>query len=925
MEPDHYHRAARIFDGARLLAPDQRRAFIEQAAEGDAQLARQIERMIEYAERAEPTAGFVAGGAAPADGDDRLIGAEFGRYRLVRLVGTGGFAAVYQAQQEHPVQRTVALKILKSGMDSRQVIARFDAERHALALMEHPGIARVLDAGQTDPIHGSRPYFVMEFVSGEPITEYCDRTTLDLRARLDLFCDVCRAVQHAHHKGIIHRDIKPSNVLITDIDGAAMPKVIDFGIAKAVRQPLSDAMLITGRRELLGTPQYMSPEQADSDERAIDTRTDVYSLGVLLYELLTGTTPLPVERLRNSSYSRIVEMIRQQTVERPSVRLQRLGEAASDLARRQKSDVATLRRRLRGDLDWIILKALEPDREQRYGSAAVLVEDIRRHLEHEPVLAGPPTTAYRVGKFVRRHRTGVAAAAAIIIVLVAGIVATTEALLREARAASNSSQIAAFMQQMLGGIDPAVARGKDTELLRRMFEDTAARIGADLGNQPEVEAAIRTTIGRAYLAIGEYTSARTHLQRAMDIRRRELGDEHPDTLSTIAALGAALNKLGEFKQALDYGEEALDARRRMLGNDHPDTLSSMNDVGNQLATQGRPGDAEPLISEALEGRRRVLGNDHPDTLRSLNALGALRWDQGRFAEAEVFYREAVKGLRRVLGEDHPYTLASVGNLGRLLRIEKKLEEAETYIRLAMEGNRRVQGEHHPDTLGSINSLAVLLSEQGNFAEAEPYFRAVLDGRRRTLGDDSPDTLISINNMGAVLNSMGRPADAEPYYRQALDGNRRIMGPDHPDTLRSLHNMGALMNAQGQRAEAEAYYARAVEARRRVLGNDHPDTVVSMDNLARVLLTGEPLAPETAKRALELALEVNTASRYSRPQYLDTLAQAYHHTGDNAEAIEMERKALEGLPPDSPLHAEFQRRLAEFTAAQARPAGDAGQD
>jgi tetratricopeptide (TPR) repeat protein len=642
----------------------------------------------------------------------------------------------------------------------------------------------------------------------------------------------------------------------------------------------------------------------------------VYSLGVLLYELLAGVTPFDGERLRSSTFGEIQRMLKEEDPPRPSTRFSSR-EDAPEIAANRTIESRRLFRNLRGDLDWITLKALDKDRNRRYSSAVELADDIRRHRADVPVVARPPSSIDKFGKFVRRNRAAVLGVAAVFVVLVAGVVATSLALARAATAAEQSQQIASFMQQMLGGIDPKVARGKDTELLRKIFEDTAARLGGDLAAQPEVEAAIRDTIGRAYLALGEYDLAASHLKSTLEIRQRVLGGEHPDTLSSLGHMGCVLNRQGKLAEAEVFSRQALDGRRRVLGNDHPDTLWSMNDVSTLLSDQGRLQEAEALTRESLEGRRRVLGNDHPDTLVALNNMGAAMWDQGRLAEAEMYYRESLQGNRRVLGEDHPNTLTTISNLGRLLNGQGKMAEAEIFLRDAMQSHVRVLGKDHPDSLSCMNSMGVLLGSAGDgrLAEAEEYLRAALDGRRRVLGEDHPDTLISINNMGDLLSQQGKLVEAEQFLRQAMEGNRRVLGGDHPNTLRSIHNMGWIMNLQGKVVEAERYYREALDGRRRVLPGDHPEIVPTIGNLARVLLSfqaDDPHEPSSATEALQLALEANSITEFSSYEYLDTLALAYHKTGDAMNAARTQRKALEMCPVDSPRR--LPRRSGRATAA-----------
>lgn len=923
MEDERYQLSSVLFEKAIALPPADRDGFLMREAGHDPDLLARIRRMVRFAEQDGTTSPFladvvrpVANSRQPQTGEgecDRLIGAVIGHYTIEELLGEGGFGAVYRATQDIPVRRSVAIKVLKAGVDSRQVVARFEAERQALAVMEHPHIARVIDAGQTDVSLGSRPYFVMELVTGKPITDYCDQACLPLRTRLELFIQVAAAVHHAHQRGIIHRDLKPSNILITEIDSVPAPKVIDFGIAKALHEPLTGggSILVTNRLELLGTPQYMSPEQAEGSVASIDIRTDVYSLGVVLYELLTGGTPLDAKSLSSASYSQMLKIIAEQNLPRPSTRLAQMGEAAQDVARRRGADVRQLHRRLCGELDWITMKALDADRERRYSTAHALGEDVQRYLAHKPVEAGPPTTLYQVRKFVRRHRVGVAAIAAIVLVLLIGIVATSISMVRANRSAARAQQIAQFIQQMLSGIEPRVARGKDTTLLRTIFEQTAARINTELSDQPEAAASIQMTIGQAYWAVGEFELARQHVEAALETRRRVLGEDHPDTLTAMSHLAVAVNSLGDFATAESYCRDALERRRRVLGNDHPDTLWSLNELSTHLADQGRYPEAEQAGMEALAGRRRILGNDHTDTLVTINNLGATYLDQGLVEKAEPLYRESAEGHTRVLGEDHPNTIAVVGNLARLLRSLKKYDEAERYGLESLEGCRHVFGPTHPETLAQINSVGALYYEMGRYTQAEPYFRETLALRREAFGNDHPDTLRSINNLGAVLKGVGKLDESEGLYLEALEGSRRTLGADHPDTLRALHNFGWHFIGTGQMHEAANFLREAVEGRRRVLGRDNPSTVNSMVGLVSALVEMEYPEDALGQTALEMSLEINSISKYSVPEHLSVLAKAYSKEGHFDKAVEFQTLALEKLPVDAPTRTEWEKTLAEF--------------
>jgi len=743
---------------------------------------------------------------------------------------------VYLAEQQAPIRRKVALKVIKAGMGSKQVIARFEAERQALALMDHPAIAKVFEAGETPD---QRPYFVMEYVPGVPISEHCDRQTLTTRERLELFLQVCEGVQHAHQKAVIHRDLKPSNVLVSVQDGRATARIIDFGVAKAVSQRLTERTLFTELGVMIGTPEYMSPEQAELTGQDVDTRSDVYSLGVMLYELLVGALPFESKELRGAGYDEIRRRIREEDPPRPSAKLSSLGERSTESARHRKAEPKVLLRELRGDLDWITMHALEKDRTRRYGSPAELAADIGRHLRNEPVLAGPPRALYRAGKFVRRHRVGVVAAALVVVGLL-GFAVTMAMETRRIglernranREADTANRALEFLTELFKVSDPSQAQG-NTLTAREALDRGAKKLDTELASEPVIQAKLMTTIGEVYLNLGLYEPAAPLLDRSLSLRRKLLGNDNLDTLASLNDAGALRRSQGKLKEAEPYYREALEGRRRVLGNDHPDTLASIANLGILLQNQGRFQEAEPYYREALEGRRRVLGNDHPDTLASINNMGVLLQSEGKLKDAVPFQREAMEGRRRVLGNDHPSTLMSMYNMGILLAQQGKFEESEPFMREALAGIRRVLGNDHPNTFLAMASLGILLEEQGKYGEAEPYYREALEGRRRALGNDHLDTLASINNMGTFFEAQGRLQEAEPYYREALEGRRRVLGNDHPHTLESIYNMGLLLHKQGKLKEAEPYYREALAGFRRV-GNDHPNTLGCLNSIGLLL-------------------------------------------------------------------------------------------
>ena len=902
----------RIFDLAISLPVERRGEILDRECGGDAALRAAVEDLLRAAEPSEglTAAPTLAAPAAPSpEKPERLTeaptvagpaaaagepagqgpGASIGPYTLLKVIGEGGFGSVYLAAQEQPVRRQVALKIIKLGMDTKEVIARFDAERQALAMMDHPNIARVLDAGATAT---GRPYFVMDLVKGEPIAYYCDAHNLGIRERLELFAQVCAAVQHAHTKGIIHRDIKPSNVLVGVVDGRPSVKVIDFGIAKATSARLTEQTLFTQHRQLIGTLEYMSPEQAEGS-LDIDTRTDVYSLGVLLYELLTGATPFDGRSLRSAAFAEIQRIIREVDPPAPSSRLSQSTDTLTTVAARRDTEPRKLGTIVRGELDWIVMKALEKDRGRRYETANGLAMDIRRYLDGEAVVAAPPSAAYRAGKFVRRHKGAVLSAAAVAAALLIGVVAFAwqasvarsqrdRAVKAEAETELRADQlqlVADFQADMLGQIDPnrageeltadvtaklaaalaaadpplpAAARDRQvaaftsqwgrvnaTDVARELIDRTILRpaiatIDTQFEDQPAVAARLRHVLAAQYRVLGLYDESMPLAEAALATRRQVLGQEHPDTLVSLNEMGFLLLAMGKPAEAEPCFREALEKMQGALGEDHRDTLTAMANLAWSLQDQGRLDEAEPFYRECLEKRRRAFGDDDPDTATAISNVGYVLLAQGKYAEAEPFFREAATTLAALRGEDDPDAVVAVNNLGYAIQYQGRPAEAEPFLREALERWRRSRGEDHPLTLLAMNNLALLLQDLNQLDEAERLLRAAMEGRRRVLGEDHPDTINSVGNFGRLLQAAGRLAEAEPYVRQALEQKRRVRGEDHPDTFTSINNYGTLLEAQGHYAQAEAYYREAMEKCRRVLGEEHPNTLITTINTGFVM-------------------------------------------------------------------------------------------
>jgi tetratricopeptide (TPR) repeat protein len=741
-----------------------------------------------------------------------LAGQRIGRYKLLEQIGEGGFGEVYMAEQIEPIQRRVALKIIKSGMDSRQIIARFEAERQALALMDHPSIARALDAGTTE---SGQPYFVMELVRGISITDFCDQRHLTTHERLSLFIKVCHAVQHAHQKGIIHRDIKPSNVLVTLHDTEAVPKVIDFGIAKALGQKLTDKTLFTGFAQFMGTPAYMSPEQAELSGLDIDTRTDIYSLGVLLYELLTGVTPFDKETFAKAALDEVRRIIRETDPPRPSTRLQTLGAKATEVAKHRQTQPENLRKLMRGDLDWVVMKCLEKDRTRRYETANGVATEIERFLKSEPVTARPPSAMYQFQKLVHRHKVFVAAAGAVGLALVLGMVASTFEAIRAKRAereqsrlrdaaetqAAKSQEVARFLQDMLQGVGPSVALGRDTALLREILDKTAARVGRELTNRPEVEAELRMAIGRVYFELGAYSSAEPMFRQAVALREKLHG---PDDVEVA---------------------EALDAQ------------------GNALTRQLKMALAEPLIQRALSMRRRLRGGESPEAAASESSLALIRYGQGRFAETEALWREVVRIQQNTLGEENAVVAASLNVLADLLRREGKSAEAVQVSQRGLVIQRKVLGNEDPAVARSLVALGKALFDEGQVAQAEATLNESLNLHRKLLGKEHPVLIDCFQWLARAAISQGKPADAEELLRHGIGLSRNAApGDQHLDlVLWCQIDLARLFLIQERLPEAEAAGLDALATSRQVYGNDHPDVAVALHRLGSIIERGGKIA------------------------------------------------------------------------------------
>jgi len=679
------------------------------------------------------------------------------KYKLIEELGSGGMGVVYNAEQIKPVKRSVALKIIKWGMDTRHVIARFETERQALAVMDHPNIAKVFDGGATET---GRPYFVMELVRGIPITEYCDKHKLTTRERLELFIPVCQAVQHAHQKGVIHRDLKPSNVLVVVQEDRPIPKIIDFGIAKAIEHRLTERTLFTEQGQLIGTPEYMSPEQAEMSGLDVDTRSDIYSLGIMLYELLAGVLPFDTQDLRSGGIDKIQRIIRETDPPKASARLSGLENSQTAIAEHRKTDPTSLCKELKGDLDWIIMKAMEKDRTRRYESANGLTVDIQRYLNNEPILAHPPSTGYRLRKFFRRHKTGAVAAVLVSFALIVGVAGLTIGLKEAVKAKNEALQQAAkveaineFLNSMLSSPDPSKV-GRDVKVVD-ILDTAREKIGESFKDKQEIEASVRNTLGRTYDAIGVYEKSVAELERALSIQKRILGLDHPDTLSTMNSLSTVFIRLGKYAEAESILRETVSRQKQVLGAEHQQTIISMHNLGVVYYYQGKFKEAESVGRETLKVRIKILGEDHPDTIFSLENLAIALSGQERRQEAVQAYSEAKEKATRIFGSNHPTTLRIMHNLAIELNYLKKYQESETLFLETLERQKKVFGPDHPDTIITMANLADLLNNMARFPEAETLSREALEKEKRVFGIDHPLTKFTQEVLDKSLERSGK--------------------------------------------------------------------------------------------------------------------------------------------------------------------------
>jgi hypothetical protein len=866
---------------------DERATYLEQACAGDAALRGQVEALLKAHARAGhlldrpvPGAPELTGPYLPGPQPGTVIA---GRYKLLEQIGEGGMGTVWVAEQTQPVRRKVALKLIKAGLDSSAVLARFEAERQALAVMDHPHIAKVLDGGATDT---GRPFFVMEYVKGVPITQYCDATRLSVPERLQLFVQVCAAVQHAHQKGIIHRDLKPSNILVAPYDDKPVPKVIDFGLAKAMHQALTERTLHTAHETVLGTPLYMSPEQAQLNNLDVDTRADIYSLGVLLYELLTGTTPLEKKRFKEAAWEEVRRLIREEEPPRPSARLSST-DTLPALAANRQTEPARLTRLVRGELDWIVMKALEKDRSRRYETANAFALDVQRYLAGEPVLAAPPGVRYRLGKLLRKHRTALVTAAALVLLLVAGVaVSTWQAVL-----ATQAEGVARRAEQQALQAQQAEAQRAASE---RLANRNAQAQKAEAERAATAERLANEQAQKRLQQIEKANAILTSIFRDLNPRLEAKGD-----LPLQAQLGQRLDKAAELLEGEAVGDPVAVARLQLT-------------LGNAHLSLGYAGRAIALFTKARQVLEAKLGAGHPDTLTSMDNLAQAYLADGQLQKALPLFEQTLAKRTAQLGADHPVTLAGMNNLAGAYLADGQLKKAiplfeDTLARLTAQ-----LGTDHPDTLASMNNLAAAYQADRQLKKALPLFEDTLAKRTAKLGADHPDTLTSMNYLALAYLADGQLKKALPLLEDTLAKRTVKLGADHPDTLHSMNHLAAAYYVAKQLDQSIALFEETLKRQQAKLGRDHPHTLMTMANLGFTYRDVGRL-----QEALPLLEEAYRAAKiFPKLRHVGVhLLLIYAKVGETAKFAnllpEQLAEARQALPKDSPQLAAL---LAQFGLA-----------
>ncbi|MCC7131954.1 MAG: serine/threonine protein kinase [Gemmatimonadales bacterium] len=900
MDPARWERLEQICFAALDHEPDARPAFVERACEGDLTLAREALDLLHQLER-DPafleTPVVDLNPLAPATDEPRMPDA-IGPYRLVRRIGRGGMGDVFLATRVvEDIEQRVALKLIRRGMDTDEVLGRFRLERRILASLHHPNIASLLDAAATDD---GRPYFVMEFVEGLPLTEYCDLHRLGVAERLGLFLTICDAVQHAHQNLVVHRDLKPSNILVTE---AGIPKLLDFGIGKVLAPTEALSPGVETRTDVrLLTPEYAAPEQVAG--RPVTTATDVYGLGLLLYQLLTGRHPYLAG---GESISEIERAVADLEPERPSSAVTRPARAErtpaepspAAIGEHRRTDPLRLRRLLSGDLDTIVLKALRKEPGRRYLSAAALGDDIKRHLDGLPVAARPDTFGYRARKFVRRNAGAVAVTATAFLALATTTVVTMVQSARVARESARAVrerdkavEVRGFLMEMFGATGANQAVG-DTVTARRLLDLQVARLPEAYPDRPDLEAEMTEVLADGYDRLGLYREAEPLARRALELRRAAVGPNHPDAAGALNLLGWILHERGQSREAAPLLEEAVAVRRTAGPAARADLSRSLNDLGVIYNALNRYPAAEAVLREALAIRRETLGDGHRAVGITANNLAAAHYLQGHLDSAVAIQDLALQALHRAVGPDHQRTVVALGNLATFRRALGDWREAEAAYRELLVRQSRIQGRDHPVTARVMISLAIVLAERGGqegdapvLAEAESLFREAKAALEARLGPAHPQVGTVLERLAGVVSDRGAPAEAAPMAERALAIIEAGAGDSSQAYASAVARLASIRRRLGQTDAALALQRQAVATFERAVGKDHLETARARGTLCDLLLFqgGDPAEARDLCGAAEATIRAGPAGYHRLLPWLRLrLAQANRRAGQTATA------------------------------------------
>lgn len=883
----------------------------------------------------------------PGEASVSLIGLKVGPYRIVAELGSGGMGAVYLAEQSVPVHRQVALKVIKAGMDSADLLVRFRSERALLARMNHPNIAQVLDVGATGE---GRLYFAMEYVPGITIDEFADRRSLDLRHRLELFLQVCEGVQHAHQKGVMHRDLKPNNLLVADYQGQLLVKIIDFGIAKNMDAFGRSEPGSTSVGMPIGTPSYMSPEQATGDPAAIDTRTDVYSLGVVLYKLITNELPIPSDVIARAIHHDLAKVLRESEIKAPSRKVLDIANTGlTEWKRFMASDHVAHARRLRGDLDWITLRALERDRERRYASVSEFAAEIRRYLNGEPVLAGPPSRRYRIQKFIERHRLAVGAAAAVVISLIAGIIGTTwmaieagqqrqraEAALSTAeqqrqRAENEGARAvatSAFLQDMIAAPDPWKLSGdartaRDVKVLEAL-QQAARNADTRLADNPELRGQIGTMLGRTFRRLGQLDAARSQLDAAVAALAKTSAADAPQRLEAETQLALTRLEQGEHQPARDAISALLPMLERARGLETGLVEEARRGLAFAAMETGDLPFAETTARASLEAAIGAHGADSTEANGAAASLASILGAKGEWDEANTLLNRAFETERKRLGPAHPNVLGLQMQAADLALREGNYTVAEQRYREAALAAEQVLGKDHPTTLLLYAQAATTLSDGGKPEAAIALFEDVLPRQTAVLGVDHSDVLTGRANFGLALRSAGRTDAAEQVLEDVYQRRRRVLGETHPETMRTVNFLAAIANDRGDFAKAETFFRQASELFAQVNGRDHPEALMLQNNLYSTIRRGGDYARSIEGYAdlLPRAEKVLPAEHWHLAAIRGNYGEALYRAGRYAQAEPLIRASFKVIKAqfgvDDPRYLASKKRFDELYALWGRP-------